>query len=295
MRDSSDVSKERADRQSTFGSSMPQPMSSDRDAIYESLASLGNAQPAPEVPPKEEPKPEAPPAEVAQETKAEEAPAEVVKPETEKTVPYPALKEERDKRKALQSEVNTLKEQMQQMLEANKKYVEMLEEKQPEAPISDYDAELISSRKKVKSLESEINSMKQEFVEYRKLREQDVAARTQQETDRKAREVDKELATDGFKGFYKHIPQVVFAMDQEGISPEDRTPETWKRIYKSVVYPDVFGDYVPKQDKVTQKEALKAEAAKVVKTSGKPDVEPKKEADWTFDEYVKWQRSQRVS
>jgi myosin heavy subunit len=295
MRDTTEISKEKSERQMTFGSLVPERMASERDAIYEGLAKLAEGQPATEAPPKEEPKPDAPPAEVATETKAEIS-AEEPKLEPEKTVPYNALKEEREKRKALKSEVDTLKEQMKQLLDANKQYADMLQErKEPETPISDYDAELLNSRKEIKSLKSEIANMRSEFVNYQKLREQDQVQRTQQDTERKAKEVDKELADTGYKGFYKHIPQIVFAMDQEGVSPDDRTPETWKRIYKEIVYPDVFGDYVPKTDKTAQKEALKAEAAKVIKTSGRPDMEPKEEGEWTFEKALAFQRSQRIS
>ena len=92
------------------------------------------------------------------------------------------------------------------------------------------------------------------------------------------------------EGFYDFIPQVIKAMNDEEIPMEDRSPETWKRVYRDIVYPKYIGKHKVKPDKKAEKEELKKEAS-LVKTPGKPE-EKKKEEDDTPESYAKWRQKQ---
>ena len=282
MRESADVTKEINDLKQP-GAMMPRlltEMGSERDAIYDSFESA-------EAPPKEEPKePEVKAdAETKEPKKAEFVKEEIKTEEEEKKVPYGALKEEREKRKALSSEVKELKSNLSQLIEDNKKLMELMSSKSDDEPITDYEKELVNLRKQNKMLAEKLNTIERSQVQ----REQKA---TNDSLMEQVRKVDKELAAEGFKGFEKLKFQVIEAMDAEEIPPEDRNPTTWKRVYKEIVYPELFGEFQKalKESKKEEKEALKKDAS-LVKSPGKADA--KKEAEDDLSEY--WKMREKFS
>lgn len=267
---------------------MPQLMSevsSERDAIYDVLTKRPEPQPENEEQPKEDSqgiKPE----DSQEEPKAEKA--EFVKEEQktqdeEKTVPYGALKEEREKRKELSKRVRELEEAFRQAAEDNKKLVESLKGSSDDEPITDYEQEIMSLRKKLKVALTEIDSVK-------KSNERSREVSSQERLEAIARQTDSELSKAGFDGFYDLIPQVVNAMNEEGIPLEERNPDVWKRVYQETVYPKFIGKYRPKESKKEEKENAKRDAS-LIKTPGSPGSK-KKEEEWNPKTYAQWRQSQ---
>lgn len=281
MRDAAEVKKEvdavRAEHKMPLSLSE---LGTERDALYEQFDNLAEATP------KEEPK-EQPKEEPKEEPKAEPEKAEFFKEdkptEEEKKVPLGALHEEREKRKALAKEVAELKASFQQAVEDNKKLMDLVSSKSDDEPITDYEKEMLSLRKQLKVALTEIDSMKR-GVE----KEKQVSA--EQRLESLAKQADSELEKAGYEGFYDFIPQVIKAMNDEEIPMEDRSPETWKRVYRDIVYPKYIGKHKVKPDKKAEKEELKKEAS-LVKTPGKPE-ERKKEEDDTPESYAKWRQKQ---
>jgi hypothetical protein len=77
---------------------------------------------------------------------------------------------------------------------------------------------------------------------------------------------------------------------------EERNPATWKKIYKTIVYPNYVGKYKPtkeevKESKKSEKEANKKEA-NLIMDPGKAEAK-KKEDNEPFN-YTKWRSSQSV-
>lgn len=261
----------------TKGNRMPQLLSelgSERDEVYEALSTK------PEVPPVEEPKePEAP-----VETKEPEKSEFVAEPpkEEKKVVPLDALHEERARRKELSKRVKELEDTVKLQMEDNKKLLEALQ-KPDDEPITDYEKEMLSLRKQLKMAMGEIENFKKAQV-----KDREVSA--QERLEAMAKATDSELSKDGFDGFYDFIPQVVKAMNDEEIPLEDRSPDTWKRVYREVVYPKYVGKFkqVAKDTKKEEKKELKKDAS-LIKEPGK--AEAKKKEDDDFD-YMKFRSRQ---
>ncbi len=284
MRDAAEVRKEvdavRAEHKMPLSLS---DLGNERDSIYEQFDNLTDAPPEKES---KEPEPEKVAAEPEKEKEPEKA--EFVKEDKptdeEKKVPLGALHEEREKRKALAKEVADLKESFRQAVEDNKKLMDLMSDKSDE-PITDYEKEMLSLRKQLKVALTEIDSIKRGGEKERQ-------ASAEQRLDSLAKQTDTELEKAGFEGFYDFIPQVIKAMNDEEIPMEDRSPETWKRVYREVVYPKYIGKHkvVKKEDKKAEKEELKKEAS-LIKTPGKPE-EKKKEEEDTPESYAKWRQKQ---
>lgn len=285
MRDAAEVRKEvdavRAEHKMPLSLS---DLGSERDSIYEQFDNLTETPPEKES---KEPEPEKVVAEPEKEKEPEKA--EFVKEDKptdeEKKVPLGALHEEREKRKALAKEVADLKESFRQAVEDNKKLMELMSSKADDEPITDYEKEMLSLRKQLKVALTEIDSIKRGGEKERQ-------ASAEQRLDSLAKQTDTELEKAGFEGFYDFIPQVIKAMNDEEIPMDERSPETWKRVYQDIVYPKYIGKHkvVKKEDKKAEKEELKKEAS-LIKTPGKPE-EKKKEEEDTPESYAKWRQKQ---
>lgn len=259
-------------------------LGSDRDALradyeaYQALPKEGQQEPEPEKEP--EPEVEAKPEKA--ETEKKDFVPETPKPDEEKTVPYGALKEEREKRKELARKIKELEESFKQAAEDNKKLVELMSSKSDDEPITDYEKEILSLRKQLKVAMSKIDSFEKGQVQQRQVTEQDRLTALVNQTH-------TELAKDGFDGFDDFVPQVIKAMDDEDIPMEERTPATWKKVFKEVVYPKYIGKYKvdTKAEKKAEKEAEKKEAS-LIKSPGKPDAKKKDEEDTTPQAYARW-------
>lgn len=218
----------------------------------------------------------------------------------EKTVPYGALKEEREKRKKLSTKVDELQEQIKQLIDDNRKLMETFkppEKKEPpeeEPEIADYDSEIIALRKKVRQLETTLQSTSTTV-------QTDIQARKNQDLEARAKRVDAELEKDGFPGFYDLIPQVINKL-HELKDPRLFTEEGWAKVFKEHVYPNVIGKRIPKKedpppppDKKQEKVSLKKDL-KMVTSPGRPPESPKgeDEKDWSYDSYLKMRNSHSV-
>ena len=252
---------------------------------------------------KEEPKPEDTP-------KTEQPPVEAEKPEIaeEKKEPVKteeetrkeqekennlkkALDEERAKRKQLRDEKAALEARLRQFEEAHKPKPE---EAEPE--ILDYDAELKSLRKTVKSIEL-LEAKREELARQESIIQEH---RKQQETlQNMVKTVDKKLADEGYAGFEEMAGRVTaelieMARDDPEEAKELDNPQGWEKIFKERVYPTFQKKYEESTRKrvIEDKKALKKEANLTTSTSKAPQ---KKEDDdpntWseerTRQEYLK--------
>ena len=274
MREAADVTKDLAELKQP-GSGMPRLMSemgAERDEVYDSYE-------APETPPAEEPKePEVKEdAETPEPEKAEFVKED--KPKEEKLVPLDALHEERAKRKALSSEVKELKGNLSQLMEDNKKLMELMSDKSTDEPITDYEKELVNAKKQLKLMNEKITAFERS--------QKSQSEKTEAETlTALIKATDAELAKEGFEGFDDFVPQIIRAMNEEEIPPEDRNPATWKKVYKEIVWPKYIGKFKqdPKESKKSEKEALKKDAS-LSKSPGKVDA--KKEDGDDMTSYMK--------
>jgi hypothetical protein len=268
MRSTEEMAKESNDLK-TFGSKMPQLMSevgTEREQVYEAFEKA-------EVPPTEDPKE---PEIKAEAEKKEPEKAELVKEEIteEKKVPLGALHEEREKRKALSSEVKELKGNLAQLIEDNKKLMELMSTKESDEPITDYEKELVNLKKQNKVLSEKLSMIERGQVQEKQKTEADKLTELVKKTD-------SELATEGFEGFDDFVPQVIKAMNEEEIPMEERTPATWKRVYREMVFPKYIGKYkvTTKESRKAEKEDLKKDAG-LVKSPGRTETKPKEEDDY---------------
>jgi len=219
----------------------------------------------------------------------------------EKTVPLGALKEERDKRKALQTEVRSLKAQINANIEKQQKAIKAsTEKKETEGEeIEDYDSELLALREQIAELKKKISDREE-------VDEHNAASKRIEDVNVKASNVNQELEKEGFPGFSANKPLVIAHLNQ--LAQEDPNfsaisrgvllheldnPAGWKKIYKEVIFPDmqkaVLGN--DKDELIAAKKKLKKQAQLSGNSGGKPQPKSEKEEKWTNNDYIKLRRS----
>lgn len=275
---------------------MPEDVSifSDREALYE------RANPTPEVVTPEETV--APPEEVAKETTPveeykTEPPEEVAEKEPEKSqenkddkmVPYAALHEERERRKATQKSLNETQEQLRTLLSDFQKFV--TEQRKPTEEsvevIDDYDKAIIELRSKVRSLETENESLKNRY-------NTDATRQAQETFNNILKETNSELVAEGYDGFSDFLDLVKRELKQiaeEDIEEAQRldNKDGWKKIYKTKVFPRIKSmfDKQTKEEKFAKKEEAKAKANLVTNPGKVLSEEKEDDSEWSIQDYLK--------
>jgi hypothetical protein len=158
--------------------------------------------------------------------------------------------------------------------------------KSDDEPITDYEKELVNAKKQIRLMRDEMEAFKRGQTQQKDVTEQERLTALVKQTD-------SELTKEGFEGFDDFVPQIIKAMNDEEIPMDERNPDTWKRVYKEIVYPNYIGKYkvVSKESKKAEKETLKKEASFIM-DPGKKEA-TKKEDNEPFN-YTKWRSSQSV-
>ena len=221
------------------------------------------------------------------------------KPDT-RTVPYGALKEERERRKRLQDRVDELQKRVDVLIEDNRAMMDLLKgadkaapkksEPLPDLPdsegIEDYDSELIAHRKTIKALRQELAELKAE-------RDRSLQTDAQKKLQESISRVHTELEKESYRGFADLIPVVTAKLYEIGDAKLDN-PDGWKKIYREMIYPKIYGAPVPPKDepKKDTKADAKAAAAKVKPGQGgrvPPVAGPPREDD-SWEAYLRERR-----
>lgn len=277
----------------------------ERETVYKAFAEAQSVEAATVASPAEEVEKETPNSEVEGENASsvktvaspgeEDADITREKPRSEekKMVPYDALHEERERRKALQYEVEALKRQFDQSLNASKAATsETVEGFDTEGNVTDYDVAMKSLVKSNLELRRELNSVKgkSDLIEsdFRSKREREATdlLKTRITT------TNDVLAAEGFPGFSEFTPMVTAELNR--MLAEDAgnraydNEEGWRRIYREKIFPKVAasaGEHV-RQDGFEQKKVLKA-AANLSKAPGGLPPKTVKEEEWSKESYLK--------
>lgn len=194
-------------------------------------------------------------------------------------VPHQAFHQEREKRKALQAELDNFK----------KKF----EDSQKQEPESDLDAEEQEKDRKITAIEEKqerfeqwqaeqdeksVNSKRQEFE---RLIDNDIST------------VDKALKEEGYPGFETFSTKVSTRILELGNNDPEilaklQNPEGWKYVYKKHIFPELKGIFLrqDKEEMVSDKKVLKQQA-NLIGSPGKGQKEVKEEDSWSLDDYEK--------
>lgn len=236
----------------------------------------------------------------------EETPA--TEQDDEKTVPHGAFHEEREKRKALQGEVNDLQLKLNQLMKDNLELMDMVRSGQKPATEDADTSDDMSfddfTDPNVKALAKEVRELRQFKEQFVKDNESNAQQQMLDRIENDKKTVDSELDKEGFPGFYiaqEAVKDVLRKMTPEELQRNDN-PEGWKEIYKEQVWPDVqkkFG-IVKKVANTEQKTELKKKAG-LVDTPGKPikeapgKDEDKKTEKESYDDYLRMRRQMSFS
>ena len=276
----------------------------ERDAIYKAFAESQLAESA-VASPVEEVEKETPNSEVEGENvnpiETVSSPGEEIvniskdKPrgEEKKMVPYDALHEERERRKAFQLEVESLKRQFDQNLEASKaEKTEPIEGFDIDGNVIDFDVAIKALVKLNLELKRELGSVKgkSDSIEsdFRNTKEKEAYDLLKT----RITVTNDSLAAEGFPGFSEFTPMVTAELNK--MIAEDSgnriydNEEGWRQIYKEKIFPKVAasaGEHI-KQDGFEQKKVLKA-AANLSKVPGGLPPKEKKEEEWSKESYLK--------
>ena len=213
--------------------------------------------------------------------------------EEKKMVPYDALHEERERRKAFQLEVESLKRQFDQNLEASKaEKTEPIEGFDIDGNVIDFDVAIkalvklnLELKRELGSVKSKSDSIESDFRNTKEKEAYDLLKTRITVTN-------DSLAAEGFPGFSEFTPMVTAELNK--MIAEDSgnriydNEEGWRQIYKEKIFPKVAasaGEHI-KQDGFEQKKVLKA-AANLSKVPGGLPPKEKKEEEWSKESYLK--------
>lgn len=217
------------------------------------------------------------PAEVVQEVKTSgETKITIGATEPEKdtrTVPYGALHEEREKRKALQREIEELRNNVSQRKET--------------LPETEFDGDF-AYQGEVKRLEKKITELEGRYV-------QDERTKAEIERERNLIKVNESLQSEGIVGFSEIGRHVVLRKLTEMYTEDPQyalahdNPDGWAKIYKEE-YPKIQKVFVEQARAKTfeDKKALKSQAGLITNPGSNPKAEEEKEKkDLSYEETLK--------
>jgi hypothetical protein len=262
------------------------PFGEDREALYAKASVDETAEETTEVSAETTTKEETQESEYKAEPPVKEEADSVSK--EDKTVPYGALKEEREKRKAIQKDLDEAQKRLQQVLNDFQSYVQNGNKPDEVVEvIEDYDKELLESKRTIKALQAEVEALKGNFKS-----EQTIKAQNELQT--RISSVSDELVKEGFPGFVQFIGHVqselskIASDDMETAKSLDN-PDGWKKIYKEKVFPTLSTIFTKKEsdDRTSRKVAAKQEVQGAVLTPGQAPASEKSSAEWNYDDYLK--------
>ncbi len=227
----------------------------------------------------------------------------------DKTVPAGALREEREKRKKLNSEIEEIKksntelsEQMKQLIADNRRLMEKIGSNttstQPDT--DQFKDDDIVPYGEVKKLRDEFVALKKDNENIRQRFQTDEQNKIQERINRDIERVEKDLIDEGINGFKTFgIPKVkeylinLKRQEDDGVVDPGTveaydTPKGWRRIYKDVIYPELYKVFA-KQDKsqlMQLKKEIKGNANLVSSHGAKQDKAPETK-EWSYADYMK--------
>jgi hypothetical protein len=261
---------------------------SEREQILINFQKLQESQ-ASTAPVEAEVKPEEKPAQEEKVSEEEKPPVEDKQEEKkseekEKFVPHAALHEERIKRQAADMARKAAEERARSLEEQMRKITPQNTVKDEEITISDYDRELIESKKRIQALE-EIEKKRIEREE-REFKE-----KIQEQFHENVRKADSELENEGYPGFSDMLGRITRELELMVKEDESNkyldTPEGWKKIFKERVFPDHVKKFeqVIKKKSFDDKIALKTNASLATSSGKKISNNDDKKGELSDDEY----------
>jgi len=284
----------------------PEVIEVDRDVLYDRYAQeqgiMEAAEPeTTELPPTEEVtgeeiKVEEKP-EQKEETPKEEYAAPTVTPpveeeKKEKLVPYDALHAERERRKAMQKELDEAKVREHQLLQDIKKAT-------TNEPAADDDE--IVLRKDYKQMQAENAILQGKINQLEQRLDNEDQNRAIGTLEQKIQVVDKELTDQGYPGFtaigremvVKRLNSIAVSNGQEEAAIYDN-PEGWKQIYIEE-FGKIQNLFKNKQkDEVFDKKRQLKESANLSSSVGKKEPEKKESDEWTWNDYLKMRKDAQI-
>jgi len=159
---------------------------------------------------------------------------------------------------------------------------------------ADLDPELAALKREIKELREFKNSMTEE-------RQKSTAEKQQQEVMDSVNKTDAELEKEGFPGFIfatEAVAQEIRNLVKE--DPENSwmfSPEGWKKVFKEKVFPEMRSKFVKvhKDELFDKKKDLKA-GQKIAGKTGKVPATPKKDdgSNWNYDDYIKHRKATQL-
>lgn len=212
--------------------------------------------------------------------------------EAQKMVPYDALHEERERRKALQMEVEELKYRFNQIPKQEKVEVATLEGFDNEGNVTDYEVAMKAILKENLKIKRELDTVKSKSTVFESNYQNTVKQEAEAKLAKRVENTTKELAEEGFPGFSEFIP--LMSAELNKLITEDRdnvrfdNEAGWKQIYKERIFPKLatsIGEHI-KKDSFELKKTLKEKANLATKPGAQPSKQVKEE-EWTKGDYMK--------
>lgn len=209
-----------------------------------------------------------------------------------KMVPYDALHEERERRKALQQEVEELKYRFNQALPSEKVEVATMEGFDNEGNVTDYEVAMKAILKENLKIKRELDTVKSKSTVFESNYQNTIKQEAEAKLAKRVETTTRELAEEGFPGFSEFVP--LMSAELNKLITEDRdnvkfdSEAGWKQIYKERIFPKItnsIGEHL-KKDSFEQKKVLKEKANLATKPGTQPSKQVKEE-EWTKDDYIK--------
>lgn len=209
-----------------------------------------------------------------------------------KMVPYDALHEERERRKALQMEVEELKYRFNQAPKQEKVEAATIEGFDNEGNVTDYEVAMKAILKENLNIKRELDTVKSKSTTFEHNYQNTIKQEAEAKLAKRVENTTRELAEEGFPGFSEFVP--LMSAELNKLITEDRdnvrldNEAGWKQIYKERIFPKItnsIGEHL-KKDSFAQKTALKEKANLATKPGAQPSKQVKEE-EWTKGDYMK--------
>lgn len=209
-----------------------------------------------------------------------------------KMVPYDALHEERERRKALQMEVEELKYRFNQSQPQEKVEVAPMEGFDTEGNVTDYEVAMKAILKENLNIKRELDTVKSKSTVFESNYQNTIKQEAEAKLAKRVENTTRELVEEGFPGFAEFVPLMsaelnkLIAEDRDNVKFDNEAG--WKQIYKERIFPKItnsIGEHL-KKDSFEQKKALKEKANLATKPGAQPSKQVKDE-EWTKGDYMK--------
>ena len=160
-----------------------------------------------------------------------------------KMVPYDALHEERERRKALQMEVEELKYRFNQAPKQEKVEVATMEGFDSEGNVTDYEVAMKAILKENMNIKRELDTVKSKSTVFESNYQNTVKLDAEAKLAKRVETTTKELSEEGFPGFSEFVPLMsaelnkLIAEDRDNVKFDNEAG--WKQIYKEKIFPKI--------------------------------------------------------